>query len=331
MDETTKFIIDISNQIEPFFYDINWKFFEEKFDLENFSVNNNGEYIDSVDWVITNAFNENPLECIRMTEYICYKYNIEFDFSKILEEINLNNKNNAIEFPQSNIESLRVFISYSSEDFEEANRIYKIFKEADISCFYANEEIKVGEKWNDRIFEELISADIFIFLISENFKKSFWCNQESSIGYLKFELDDSIIIPLLLDNVKPYGILYNIQGKPLKNFRTIEDFAELIDSEAISFESAIEHVNEKKLTELNNEIEKLRHSSSFYESNEILKKLKRKNLNLEQAQKIIDYAILNDQVLRCFEFNNIIKRYLRKFKNELDESSVKKLNELMVK
>lgn len=211
-----KFIADISITLEPFFDEIDWEFLEKKFDLTGsigkYNNHNIYYYQESVERIIDNSFNLNSKKCIEMLEYICYKYNINFDFEDIRNYIDLEEKDIGIEFPKSDFQHFRVFISYSSEDYEEAIRIYNIFKNANMHCFLASEEIKLGENWNERIFEELIKADVFIFLLSESYKKSFWCNQEASIGFLKRELNNSLVIPLLTDNIMPYGIFYSVQG-----------------------------------------------------------------------------------------------------------------------
>lgn len=244
MDNVDKFIADISNTIDYLIDNIQWDFYEKKFNLEGSLGyhNHDGTFYhhNSIDWIINNAFNKNPKNCISMLEYICYKNSITFDFSDIKNEIDMSENEVDFEFPKRNLKNLRVFISYSSEDLIEAERIYNIFKDSEIHCFLASKEIKLGENWDERIFEELINADIFIFLLSEDYKNSFWCNQESSIGYLKREFSNSIVIPLLMDTVTPYGIFYKIQGINSKNIKEIKDFSKFINSNSISFDNAIE-------------------------------------------------------------------------------------------
>ena len=112
---------------------------EKKFDLTGsigkYNNHNIYYYQESVERIIDNSFNLNSKKCIEMLEYICYRYNINFDFEDIRNYIDLEEKDIGIEFPKSDFQHFRVFISYSSEDYEEAIRIYNIFKNANMHCF----------------------------------------------------------------------------------------------------------------------------------------------------------------------------------------------------
>ena len=303
-----KFIADISIALEPFFDEIDWEFLEKKFDLTGsigkYNNHNIYYYQESVERIIDNSFNLNSKKCIEMLEYICYRYNINFDFEDIRNYIDLEEKDIGIEFPKSDFQHFRVFISYSSEDYEEAIRIYNIFKNANMHCFLASEEIKLGENWNERIFEELIKADVFIFLLSESYKKSFWCNQEASIGFLKRELNNSFVIPLLTDNIMPYGIFYSVQG---------------------TLDNALNLEYENKLKEIDDLIEKLCDVTNYYDANEIFDKIKFIKLELYQVKKIFDYAMLNNQISGSFGFNSFLKKYYLKYQNKLDSKSYDKI------
>lgn len=324
-----KFIADLSNELDFLIDEIDWEFMENKYDLKGCL----GDYGDdgifyhfgSLEWIINNSFNYNPKKCIEMFEYICYKYKNDFDFSEVKNYINLEEKEINFEFKEMDFQNLRVFISYSSNDFEEANRIYNIFKNTNINCFLASKEIKLGENWDERIFEELINADIFIFLLSESYKESFWCNQESSIAYLKRELHNSVIIPLLTDSVYPYGIFYKIQGISSNQINTIHDFSQFINQDAISFESAINFEHQNKLKEIDEFIDELSDVTNFHDSNKIFDKLKFLKLEFYQVKKVFDYALLNDQVSGSFGFDYFLRKYYGKYAEELDSKRYNKI------
>lgn len=324
-----KFIADISITLEPFFDEIDWEFLEKKFDLTGsigkYNNHNIYYYQESVERIIDNSFNLNSKKCIEMLEYICYKYNINFDFEDIRNYIDLEEKDIGIEFPKSDFQHFRVFISYSSEDYEEAIRIYNIFKNANMHCFLASEEIKLGENWNERIFEELIKADVFIFLLSESYKKSFWCNQEASIGFLKRELNNSLVIPLLTDNIMPYGIFYSVQGTNSNKIKTLKDLSKFIDSNSVSLDNALNLEYEHKLREIDDLIEKLCDVTNYYDANEIFDKIKFIKLELYQVKKIFDYAMLNNQISGSFSFNSFLKKYYLKYQNKLDSKRYAKI------
>ena len=333
LDDVDKFIIDISSKLEDFIDDIDWDYLNEKFDLNDFWGYYDEFYedffrYDSTERIINNAISINPEKCIKMLEYICYKYSIDFNFSFIKDEIMLHNKESNIEFPKKDSKNLNVFISYSNNDIDEANRIYAIFKKNDIHCFLASEEIKLGENWDDRIFEELIKSDMFIFLVSENYKNSFWCNQEASIGYLKRECSDAFVIPLLIDNVNPYGIFYKIQGISSNLINDIDDFARFIDNNAVSFDNAVKLNYENKLKEMDEVIDELKNVNSFDESNDIFNKIVFHGLELYQIEKIFDYSLLNNQIWGSWEFHSFVKKCFRKYDDKIDLKKYDKIYKL---
>ena len=305
LDDVDKFIIDISSKLEDFIDDIDWDYLNEKFDLNDFWGYYDEFYedffrYDSTERIINNAISINPEKCIKMLEYICYKYSIDFNFSFIKDEIMLHNKESNIEFPKKDSQNLRVFISYSNNDIDEANRIYAIFKKNDIHCFLASEEIKLGENWDDRIFEELIKSDMFIFLVSENYKNSFWCNQE----------------------------VYKIQGISSNLINDIDDFARFIDNNAVSFDNAVKLNYENKLKEMDEVIDELKNVNSFDESNDIFNKIVFHGLELYQIEKIFDYSLLNNQIWGSWEFHSFVKKCFRKYDDKIDLKKYDKIYKL---
>lgn len=113
---------------------------------------------------------------------------------------------------------LKAFISYSSKDKLIGGKIKEKLDSFSIEGFLAHDDIYVAEEWKQRIREELSKSDIFIPLLSKNFKESDWCQQELGIAYYR----DIFIIPLQLDaNTNPFGFINHIQGKQFE-FRFIE-------------------------------------------------------------------------------------------------------------
>lgn len=110
--------------------------------------------------------------------------------------------------------SIKAFISYSANDKDIAAKVKETLKNFNVECFLAHEDIGVSEEWKERILLELKSADIFIPILSLNFRESDWCSQEAGIAAFR----DVLIIPLCIDKkTKPYGFIGHLQGKRIKH------------------------------------------------------------------------------------------------------------------
>lgn len=104
---------------------------------------------------------------------------------------------------------LKAFISYSTMDKLIGAEVKDILVRFGIEGFLAHDDIRVSEEWKQRIVDELNKADIFIPLLSNNFKNSDWAPQELGIAYIR----DILIIPLTLNGTIPFGFIDHIQGK----------------------------------------------------------------------------------------------------------------------
>lgn len=105
----------------------------------------------------------------------------------------------------------KAFISYSSKDKLIGTKVKDMLGDFGIEGFLAHNDINVSEEWKQRIREELSISDIFIPLLSKNFKDSDWAPQETGIAYFR----DILIIPLRLDKTIPFGFINHLQGKPI--------------------------------------------------------------------------------------------------------------------
>lgn len=72
-----------------------------------------------------------------------------------------------------------------------------------------------------------------------------------------------------------------------------------------------------------NAFEDLKDVTNFDSSNEIFKRIKFKNLEIYQVDKIFEYALLNNQILGSWGFESFSKKYIKKYGNELNCDYVK--------
>lgn len=91
--------------------------------------------------------------------------------------------------------------------------------------FLAHEDIPGSALWEEEIIKGIENADFFIPLLSEEFKSSNFTDQEIGIAVaLKKK-----IIPIMLDDINPYGFINKYQGlqyKPPSPYRA-ENLKEL--------------------------------------------------------------------------------------------------------
>ena len=128
------------------------------------------------------------------------------DFSRTIEETEIQQK------PFS--KSIRIFLSYSSDDGILAGKIKRYLEDYfGFEVFLAHEDIGAAEEWPKVIIENLKSTDIFMPLLSPNFTKSSFTDQETGMAFI---LGKGIIPISVETGVTPYGFINKIQALKLK-------------------------------------------------------------------------------------------------------------------
>ena len=102
------------------------------------------------------------------------------------------------------------FISYSTLDKGYAANVKQVLTGYDIDTFLAHEDLLVSEEWKERILQELKSVDLFVAVLSNNYRTSLWCEQE--LGFI-ISRPEVLIIPLSVDGTTPYGFISHLQGQ----------------------------------------------------------------------------------------------------------------------
>jgi len=105
---------------------------------------------------------------------------------------------------------IRAFLSYSSLDKELAGRIKANLVEYGINAFLAHEDIRPSSKWQRTIVSNLRRCEVFIPIITKNFAKSSWTDQEAGFAMCRKVL----VIPVSVDAI-PYGFLNVYQAAKL--------------------------------------------------------------------------------------------------------------------
>ena len=76
------------------------------------------------------------------------------------------------------IEFYSCFISYSSRDQDFAERLYADLQNKGVRCWYAPEDLKIGDRIRDRIDESIRLRDKLLIILSENSIASEWVEHE---------------------------------------------------------------------------------------------------------------------------------------------------------
>jgi hypothetical protein len=248
---------------------------------------------------------------------------IKNNINSVKDSDNTYKTENAINF--SDDIGLKIFISYSTKNKKYAKRIKDFFTDIEVDSFLAENDIEASEEWRKRIFEELISSNIFIFILSEEFKYSNWCGQEAGMAFLKKKLNKALIFPISIDDTKPYGFFDIFHAKPHNNDTLIRTL-NIIDKEYSTNLSEKRNYCLGKI--IDNQIEKLLKASSFTNASNMLYELTEnlEFINIDQANKIFENSSLNNQIYKCVICKKHLKLILNKFKDDINSQYLKKLS-----
>ncbi|MFA6137665.1 MAG: toll/interleukin-1 receptor domain-containing protein [Sulfurimonas sp.] len=126
------------------------------------------------------------------------------DIVIILEEIKKSNSyNDIIEYWKTNQkEKVKIFFSYAHKDreyLEELKEYIKIFERNGLVERWDDNELVVGEKWDNTIKDKIYSADIIIFLLSStSLASDYIYNNELKIAFELNEMDEAYVVPIII-------------------------------------------------------------------------------------------------------------------------------------
>jgi hypothetical protein len=95
-----------------------------------------------------------------------------------------------------------LFISYASRDRAFAERLYADLQNKGVRCWYAPEDMKIGDEYRSRIDASIHLQDRLLLILSEHSIKSRWVQKEVETAFEKEEKDNRLILfPIRLDDV----------------------------------------------------------------------------------------------------------------------------------
>jgi hypothetical protein len=205
-----------------------------------------------------------------------------------------------------NSEVLNFFISYSHSDRIVAAQIKESLVDFGFTVFLAHEDIIPSTEWQERILLELKICDVFLPLLTENFKNSVWTGQEIGIAYA----GQKLIIPLRIEIV-PFGFISKFQALNFKDIKLVR--GEIIDIIA---------QRQDKIKLIDSLIKGFSKSNNFANANERVYYIKKfqDELNVKQIVEIIKGAFGNSQIYdEQYDTGPFIRNFITKHKDKKKE------------
>ena len=120
---------------------------------------------------------------------------------------------------------MKIFISYSHKDRDEVMNIVKVLKDNKHSVWIDSDEIKAGNKWNERIEQGINESDVVVVFVTHNFVESKNCIFELGIITDKARK----LLPIIIGNVViPINLKSGI-------YRKYNDFVPTVKPDKICF------------------------------------------------------------------------------------------------
>jgi len=94
------------------------------------------------------------------------------------------------------------FISYSTDDQDFADRLYADLQIKGVRCWFAPEDLKIGERFRQRIDEAIRLHDKLLLILSEQSVQSDWVREEvESCLEREWREKRLVLFPVRVDNV----------------------------------------------------------------------------------------------------------------------------------
>lgn len=217
----------------------------------------------------------------------------------------------------------QVFISYSRKDSNYAMKLCGALETYNIPYFIDQERIEAGEKWPERLIEEVMKSEVFIVIMSPDSATSEWVNKELDLALR----NKHHIMPLLVKG-DVWGKLSDIQSEDVSNYQIphTKFFALIRKKLDLSTAEYSEQSAELSSEHRKADLRLLQHLWDTINSRKIthfVVSLERENLLLEEAQVVLRH--LDERKIRSELFFNSeeLEAALQKFDSvlfELDDS-----------
>lgn len=212
---------------------------------------------------------------------------------------------------------ISAFISYSSQEKIVGGKLKKsLEKYCGYETFIAHDDIPGATIWEPAILKAISKSDIFIPIISESFKNSPYCDQETGIAfYLRKKT-----VPIKLDNTDPYGFISKFQA--LKYKQNSSDNKDNLKEIVLTISNVVLELNPKKIYRqkaLNSTIHAFRMSRSTNTANALIKAILTCNdLNTVHLKQICGAVRENVRINNTYYLPDLKQFLNNKYKIKID-------------
>ena len=201
---------------------------------------------------------------------------------------------------------MKAFLSYSNLDKYLAAQIKHELEDYGLEIFMAHEDIEPLAEWVDTIRAELEACDVFIPILTENFDKSDWTDQETGIAIAC----NTLIIPLKV-TADPHGFIARFQALKMDIKKIAPSCYKL--AKVIASKPVLGDLFRDGL------IKKFGDSWSFDNANRNTKLLLSfEGYTLRQVTNIIGHIIANGQINQSFQARRKLSNYINIYKDSID-------------
>ena len=184
--------------------------------------------------------------------------------------------------------------------------------------FLAHYDLHPGQKFYAEIRQEINSCDVFISLISENYRTSEHANQELGIAAGL----EKLILPICIDNTRPSAFIFGVHCVCCEETE--------IDDQIVNIEIAITNLINWENKTIDPYIERLGNSESWAEAAYWAQKLQGMgNFTVKQVTQIGNAIIANNQVRNSFAARPSLRIILEKHQNDLPSRIRSELTQLL--
>lgn len=132
---------------------------------------------------------------------------------------------------QSPIQYYTCFISYSSKNQDFAERLHADLQSRGVRCWFAPEDLKIGEKFWHRIDESIRLYDKLLVVLSQHSVESKWVEREVTAALEKEHQQQKLVLfPITLD--KAFKNTFAPWAADLRRQRHIGDFSQWKDHDS---------------------------------------------------------------------------------------------------
>lgn len=210
---------------------------------------------------------------------------------------------------------MKTFISYHSNIDRLAGRIKRYLDEYGFNCFLAHDDIKPQAEWIREIEDNLKDCDLFLPLITDDFKTSFFCQQETGYAYCS-----GVEILSVMISESPVGFIAENQA--------IRFNKKLFDNSCWKIVKHVAKIRSISKPVIRKLIKQFGESGSYDDAGTnaelILSEFK---FTLAQVRSIKKYIDSNSQIYESKTAKPFILNFIESYSDHFDEEFIEKYKE----